>query len=218
MLIGPQQNLAVLNNMFVENYQHENIYFWSDLHLGHDRDFIYGPRGFHDVELHDSMLAIRLWQIPTDAVVWLLGDIIFGINAEERLEKVLSNYPGKEIVLMPGNHYSGFKQLRRKYGRKFELNGTLIRLVSNLEEIRVKSQAIVLSHYPLMSWNGIGHGAWMLHGHVHGRIKTSLPTEYDGGKILDVGVESCPEPLSFAEIKEIMDKKPFKQVDHHGPT
>ena len=31
------------------------IYFTSDTHFGHDREFIYGPRGFKN--LHDSMVT-----------------------------------------------------------------------------------------------------------------------------------------------------------------
>lgn len=202
--------------MFVENIKHKNVWFWSDLHLGHNRDFIYGPRGFTDVQTHDATLLKRAWKIPQDATVWLLGDTIFGMDSEARLVKVLTEFPGKEIYLMPGNHYSGLKQLFHKNGRRFQIGDKQIRIMSNLEDVIVDGQTMALCHYPIMSWNGAGKGAWMIHGHVHGRIKGSLHHELSEGKIIDVGVEACPEPLSFAEIKTIMDRKPFKQVDHHG--
>jgi len=206
--------------MFVENYNHENLFFWSDLHLGHDKDFIYTPRAMHDVAMHDAILKKRIYEkVTPGSTFWLLGDTILGMDSEQRLFDFLSSLPCAEVVLMPGNHFSGVKQLRRSHGREFDAKDVHVRIVSNLEEIQVRDQLVVLSHYPLMSWNGAGKknaNSWMVHGHVHGRIKASLPTQFDGGKILDVGVESCAHPMSFAEIREIMSKKAFKQVDHHG--
>ena len=202
--------------MFVHSYNHENIYLWADLHLNHDRPFIIEPRGFENIQTHNDAIKARIRKVPYGATLWLLGDTVFGYDAEASLEKFLEQVPATEIILMPGNHFSGFKQMKSRRGRQFTLADKEIRLVSNLEEMRVKDQGIVVSHYPIMSWNGAGKGAWMVHGHVHGRIPTSLPNRYDGGKILDVGIESCPEPVSIAEVRAIMEKKAFKQVDHHG--
>lgn len=33
------------------------IYVTSDLHLGHDREFIYGPRSFSNVTEHDETIV-----------------------------------------------------------------------------------------------------------------------------------------------------------------
>lgn len=204
--------------MFVHRYEDENVYFWSDLHLGHDRPFIIGPRGFDDIKRHDVELEKRIFEkVPCDAVLWLLGDTIFGPCADVRLLEFLKKIPPQEIILMPGNHFSGYKQLIRSFGRNTRLeNGKSIRFVSNLEDLEICEQQIVASHYPHLSWVDAHKGSWMLHGHVHGRIPTSLPNNTKGGKILDLGVESTPEPMSVAEIRKIMAGKPFYQIDHHA--
>lgn len=86
----------------------------------------------------------------------------------------------------------------------------------NYFEFFVDGQPIVASHYPLASWNGMAKGSFMLHGHCHNRLQESrVGKELNMGKIMDFGVENCPYPLSFAEIKEIMDNKPIIQTDHH---
>ena len=68
----------------------KNPWVTSDLHLGHDRDFVWGPRGFTSVEEHDAEI-IRLWNetIPHEADVYVLGDLMLGNNAEgiEKLER-----------------------------------------------------------------------------------------------------------------------------------
>ena len=56
---------------------------------------------------------------------------------------------------------------------------------------------VVLSHYPLLRWDRMHYGSFMLHGHVHG----TLPFD-PNVKRYDVGVDSNNfEPISFEEIK-----------------
>jgi hypothetical protein len=54
----------------------------------------------------------------------------------------------------------------------------------------------------------------MLCGHSHKNDKGINPDCLDG-KILDVGVDNFGGPISFAEIKKIMNKKSLKVTDHH---
>ena len=71
-------------------------------------------------------------------------------------------------------------------------------------------------HYPLASWNGMGRGSYNFYGHCHNRLKDSIVGQELGkGKSMDFGIENCPYPLSFGEIKEIMDSRPIIQTDHH---
>ena len=51
-----------------------NIYFTSDLHFGHNRDFIFGPRGFTNVQDHDETI-IKTWNalVQPDDNVYILG-------------------------------------------------------------------------------------------------------------------------------------------------
>ena len=57
------------------------IWFTSDLHLGHDREFMYGPRGFSSIFQHDEELLAR-WNsvVAPEDTVYILGDLILNSN------------------------------------------------------------------------------------------------------------------------------------------
>ena len=98
-----------------------------------------------------------------------------------------------------------------------KLNKT-VHLVPNYYEIFVNKQPIVLCHYAILSWNGMSHGSWHIFGHSHNSLKETnwVNNNYLNGKCLDVGVESCESPMSFNELKIVMDNKPIVFSDHHS--
>lgn len=56
-------------------------YFTSDLHIGHDKDFLYKPRGFDSIEQHDTAIVKRWNDIVTpDDTVYILGDLCMSGN------------------------------------------------------------------------------------------------------------------------------------------
>ena len=57
------------------------IYFTSDLHIGHDRDFIWKERGFSSVEKHNEEILKR-WNevVKPEDTVYILGDLAMGQN------------------------------------------------------------------------------------------------------------------------------------------
>ena len=61
-------------------------------------------------------------------------------------------------------------------------------------------------------WNKSHYGSWNLYGHSHG----SLPDD-PHARAIDVGVD-CHNfaPVSFDEVKVIMERKLWKPIDHHG--
>src|SRR5690606_13737518 len=71
-------------------------------------------------------------------------------------------------------------------------------------------QPIALMHFPILSWDGMHHGTWMLHGHCHG----SLPDT--GGQRMDVGVDTNNlYPYSYEDVKKRMVLRTVVPVDHH---
>ena len=78
------------------------IWLTSDLHLGHDRDFIWGPRGFNSVEEHDETI-IKNWNelVSPDDEVWCLGDLMLGDNYTgcQKLNQLAGT-----IYILAGNH------------------------------------------------------------------------------------------------------------------
>ena len=56
------------------------IYLSSDLHFGHDRGFIYEPRGFSNIQEHDEAIIERFNSIvqPEDDLYLMVSFIFFG--------------------------------------------------------------------------------------------------------------------------------------------
>lgn len=208
------------------------VFFWSDLHLCHAKDFILNPRGFTDVN-HAKEETGKRWRtkITNDDTVFLLGDNVVGAGnyGVEELTSFLHTVPFKEVYMMPGNHPSGFKQLFESwfvgnYQPNINLtfrvdltNEKTIYLIPNYFELCINHQLIVMSHYPQLSWNKMGKGTWMLYGHVHDNLKKTpwIRDNYFKGKNLDLGIEATPHPLEFEEIQRIMNSKEILKVDHH---
>lgn len=218
-----------LSNYFWEpvKIEHANVWFWSDMHLGHKCEHWETPlwknRGFNSVEEHDETLIER-WNdnLGEESEIFHLGDIMFGSNGEERLEEVLNRLTFKTLYLFSGNHSAGYKQLLSKSSeengiRYLGFGNKKVYFVPNYLEIIVCGQPIVLSHYPLVSWNGQAKGSWMLHGHCHGNLWNSDigKTLYIHCKIRDVGVEEVCYPISFENVRMRFKEKKNKTFDHH---
>lgn len=212
------------------NTKDQNVWFFSDIHGAHEKDFILNPRGFKNAK-EALETYINNWnsKVSNDDIGFLLGDTIVGAgnNSEKEFSSLLRRLNYKELYILPGNHFAGYKDLFYKNldygiddfyrlsfrGKEHEnILGGMVHFVPNYYEIYVNHQFIVLSHYPIYSWNSISSkSSWMIHGHTHSKINGKIK-----GKILEV----CPEsignyPLSFAEIKKIMDKKELASPDYH---
>jgi calcineurin-like phosphoesterase family protein len=227
--------------------EESRVFFWSDIHDSHEKEFILNPRGFKTASEGKEIVKQRwLKKITNKDVVFLLGDLIVGAgrDGEKRFWEMVKELPFKELYLLPGNHYSGYRQafLRAKgegdwvvsegltaFSYTFEENipqkvvrlnleeRKTIHFVPNYFEIYVNGRPIVLSHYPILSWNGMGKGSWHIHGHCHGSLYNSeIGKMYYKNRVIDVGIECCPEPLSFEEVKVIMENKTPIAVDHHN--
>ena len=78
------------------------IFVTSDLHFGHDKKFLWGPRGFNSSKEHDEAI-IANWNsiVGHDDEVYVLGDLMLGDSEYGRdcVEK-LNGF----IYLIRGNH------------------------------------------------------------------------------------------------------------------
>jgi calcineurin-like phosphoesterase family protein len=69
---------------------------------------------------------------------------------------------------------------------------------------------LIMSHYPMMHWNGQGHGSLMLHGHLHGS-----PCSVKG-RVKDIGLDTNNLfPYNLASVVEELCKIEVT-YDHHG--
>ena len=93
------------------------IYFTSDLHFGHDKEFLWGARGFTSSQEHDEAVIERINSIvKPDDHLFILGDLMLGNYIEDGIHKVKQLNGIKTIIV--GNHDS---ERRLQYYRQEHL-------------------------------------------------------------------------------------------------
>lgn len=186
------------------------IWFTSDLHFFHKNIIALSHRSFRDVEEMNDQI-IKNWNrcVQVNDQVYVLGDVSFGNKTKTR--ELLNRLNGK-IFLVRGNHDHDILKGEGCVERFEWVKDYYYLKVQDTDGPDGKIQPIILMHYPILSWNHMGYGSWMLHGHTHGSLLAD-PTK----KRHDVGVDNnCMRPISYEQVKEIMKEKIFKPVDHHG--
>lgn len=186
--------------------------------MEHDKSFVWEVRGYKSVADHKEGV-IRKWNehVTQNDIVFSIGDFQFGKDGEKNMLETLARLNVSEIFISGGNHVSGFKQIKNNKGRHFDIGGKKVNLISEYSEIIVDGQPIVLCHFPIVSWSGQGKGSWMLHAHSHQNlIKTEIGKLLYKAKILDVGIDLTGRPVSFSEVKEILDAREAVSFDHHN--
>ena len=194
-------------------YQKQNIFFISDLHLGHHNVLKFDGRPFKDVqEMHVEL--IKNWNsvVNDDDIVYNLGDLSFG---NDELDKwFLYSVKGKIHHVM-GNH-DALKSIRKldRIEKIYEY-GTEITVEDKDSDDRSGKNHIIMSHYPILSWNRAHHGSWHLHGHCHGSLVKSNQ-DYYKRRVMDVGCNMIGyTPISYDEVKKYMMKRNISKVDSH---
>lgn len=201
-----------------------DVLFQGCMHYGHDPKWnepIWKLRGYNSSAEHDEGL-IANWNSKANknTIGFLLGDTIFGHMADERLLKLFNRLNFKVLYILPGNHQAGYKQLLDSlHENVLNVDGheKLIHFVPNYLEAVVNGQAIVMCHYPILSFNGMAKGAYHLYAHVHGNLgRSELGRLYQNtGLTYEVSVENCPSPITFGELRAEMRKKVQSTPDHH---
>ena len=141
-------------------------YFISDLHFGHDKDFIYEFRGFSSIKEHDEKIIENFNSVVTDEDdVYILGDLMLG-DQDHGIE-CLQRLKGK-LHIVRGNHCTNKKTERYK-----ELSN-VVELIGWATVIKHKKWNFYLSHYPTCVGNGDDSvKMWCICGHTHTENKFS---------------------------------------------
>lgn len=180
-----------------------NKWFSADLHIGHKRilEFCGDTRRGETVEEHDELIVEACNSVikPEDEF-FILGDEALG-DRRQGYNKIRRINGRKHLIR--GNH----TQIKEEHFDIFES-------ISDYKEIRIEGIKVIMFHFPIISWNEMSKGSFMLHGHCHANLKDF------GGKMMDVGIDTRPskdmKPWSWEEIKARMNKREIKQWDHHG--
>ena len=125
-----------------------NVFFISDLHLGHKNILKFSPtRGGTDMQSHSEWLVDQWNSVVTKQdLVWVLGDVCFDIKHMAYLKKMRGT---KHLIL--GNHDLFSLQVYSEYFNK--IHGFK------------KYKNVWLSHAPIHA--GSLRGIANIHGHLH---------------------------------------------------
>ena len=170
------------------------IYFTSDCHFSHDKDFLWRPRGFKNQwEMNEKIIENWNSIIQPDDDVYILGDIVLsdtdsGIAALKQLK-------GK-IHIIRGNHDSD---------ARIALYKTCPNVVEvcDAKWLKIGKQSFFLSHYPCLTDNHdddkpLNRRIISLCGHTHTSDKWH---DWNNGLIYHVEMDAhgC-KPISAEQI------------------
>lgn len=169
------------------------VYFTSDLHIGHDKDFIWKARGFNSIEEHNTQILLNWNSVVThEDTVYILGDLCMGGN-EKEWNRIYKNLNGDKIFII-GNHDTSNKidKYVFDYGMTCEGHASLYKYS--------KRYRFYLSHYPTYTANYDDNKKYVLinlHGHTHQKTKFFNNNPY----MYNVGVDAhdCT-PVSIEQI------------------
>lgn len=176
------------------------IFLTSDTHFGHDREFLWGPRGFTSSQEHDEAV-IKNWNetVSAEDIVYHLGDLmlgdnLYGIECVKRLNG--------HIKLIRGNHDT---DARWKLYEKLPN----IELVGWADVIKYKKYNFYLSHHPTLTSNlekapHLRMHLINLYGHTHqmGKFYQDMPYMFH------VGLDSNDNrPILLDDAIELMKEE-----------
>lgn len=176
------------------------FWFTSDLHLGHDKQFIWGPRGFNSIQEMNETIVNR-WNTVVDVydTVYVLGDLMLGDN------KIGVNYLNQlngMLCVIRGNHDTNTRI------DLYERDCANIIEVCDARYLKHGKYHFYITHYPCLTGNlekeSLTQMTLNLHGHTHSQKKFfyDLPYCYNVG----MDAHNCT-PINIEEIIEDMKNK-----------
>ncbi len=208
----------------------QKIFFTSDTHFNHKnickattqwdiKRAANSVRDFDSLDKMDSTIIDNINAIVgEDDVLIHFGD--FSFNGFENIKKFRNRIICKNIYLITGNHdhhiVNNKDNIRSIFTKVCEYYTQLDLRYVEAEDGKVEKINMILSHFPICSWENMSKGYYHLHGHVHLSDKDKVGP----GKSMDVGVDGNNyKPYSLTEIIYILDKQPIKPLclpsDHH---
>lgn len=145
----------------------KKYWFVSDTHFGHQKEFLWGPRGFKSSLEHDEAI-IHNWNsvVDYDDDVYVLGDFMLGDN--DYGIKCINRLAGK-IHLILGNHDTENRAIL------YEDCPNIVE-ICNAKKIKIGKNYFWLCHYPTITANYDDDKPWAKHliniyGHTHQQTK-----------------------------------------------
>lgn len=168
------------------------IFLTSDLHFGHDREFLFKPRGFENINIHDEEI-IRRWNevVNPEDEVYILGDLMLNDSAHGM--ECLRQLVGKKHIIR-GNHDTD---------SRLKMYAEITDDIKVAEMLTYKKYHFYLSHYPTLTANlekeNLHQCMINLFGHTHSKEKfyNDIPFMYN----VAMDANDCT-PVSLDDIIE----------------
>ena len=177
------------------------IFYTADLHLGHANVIRHCERPFQDADEMDEELIER-WnrKVHKNDTVYIVGDFIFRCHRPP--EEYFDLLKGKKHLIL-GNH--------DKYWLKKVDTEKFLESVSPMLYISDSGHPVVMCHYPMLIWPGVGRGGYMVYGHIHNNVNMDYwPLLAVREQMLNAGTDiNGFEPVTLEEM--IRNNRKFKQ-------
>jgi calcineurin-like phosphoesterase family protein len=162
-----------------------NIFFTSDLHLGHNRILKFGQRNHDNIEeMHEAIIKDWNETVRKRDMVWILGDIAFSLESLSLLDRMNG---AKRCIL--GNHDVFDYTEYQKYFEKVHWFQ--------------KKYNLVMTHIPIHPGEfEFRHWTYNIHGHVHDPKKGPI----DDPRYINVNIDATGtyKPIPLDEIRKKM--------------
>jgi calcineurin-like phosphoesterase family protein len=181
------------------------IFFTSDLHFNHDREFVWKVRGFNSVQEMNETI-VKNWNsvVGPDDDVYVLGDLCLGGGGWDVLQtnkSLIESLNGK-IRIIRGNHDTEPRV------RMYESCKNVVDVIKWASMLNYKGYHFYLSHFPTLTGNlekeSLKKCTCNLFGHTHQTTNFHLDMPF----MYHVGVDShnC-YPVNLDDIIEEMKAK-----------
>lgn len=187
----------------------KKLYFTSDWHFSHGNIVKFCPTfrpeyGKDDPQKMNEYL-IDVWNatVRPDDVVYNLGDVSFAKDKKDIIA-VLERLNGEHHLIL-GNHDTLIKQHKAEFLSLKKHDGKpLLSSIQDYAKVRLRDggHTLILSHYPMIEWEGCHKGWYHLYGHLHDRLAKVR------GRALNVGFDLHGRLLSLDEIDEFLAQLP----------
>jgi calcineurin-like phosphoesterase family protein len=201
----------------MQKFNNSNIYFSADFHFNHrnicrgttrwvieDRNELEAStRDFQALDEMDHAIVTNINNtVGENDTLFFLGDWSFGgIENVTRLSQLINC---RNIHCILGNHDHHIERNNGNTQNRFIS-------VSHYKHIEIthggRKIEMVLSHYPIASWDNLRKGSFHLYGHLHRKNEN----RFGPGKMMDVGIDGHPEfrPYHLDEIIDLLDPRPM---------
>jgi calcineurin-like phosphoesterase family protein len=169
-----------------------NILYVADLHFTHKNIIKYEDRPYDNVDdMDDDMISKWNNKVNDDDLVIILGDLGRSLS---KLKEIIPRLKGRKALII-GNHDKRFIE-----DKEFR---TYFEWIEHYKEMKDGDRIVIMSHYPMLSWDKSIYGSLQLYAHVHslkGEKAKYFPSIFNTQ--FNVGWDVIQEPCTLDEVIE----------------